>query len=272
MKASIIIITKDQKNLLQRSLPVLLSQDFEGGCEIIVVDSGSTDGARGYLESLPVKLVKIRPETFNFAKAFNTGAEKAEGKFLVRLSGDVIPIGEGWLNEMIRPFEDPGVGGTYGIYTITGREGYGYPDFWPAERFPQKLTKYSVRPTFLMGINLFGIEFGDDKAREKAFNFAGGCCAVRKNIWQKRPFNEKLLAGEDAEYAWFLHLIGYDIVCNPKAKTIHEHKLARSKDNSFLASRGITKWQWVFNWQIAKYWLQRLLLRRDPCEDLRINS
>ncbi len=272
MKASVVIVTKDQKDFLQRSLPVLLNQDFESDYEIIVVDSGSTDGAREYIGSLPVKLVKIQPETFNFAKAFNIGAKKAKGKYLVRLSGDVVPIGKNWLNETIKPFEDPRIGGTYGIYTITGREGYGYPDFWPAERFPQKLTKYSVRPTPLMGVNLFGIEFGDDKVREKVFNFAGGCCAIRKDIWQRRPFNEKLLAGEDAEYAWFLHLIGYDIVCNPEAKTTHEHKLVRSKDNSFLASRGITKWQWVFSWQIAKYWLQRLLLRRDPYKNLQAGS
>lgn len=270
MEASIIIITKDQKDFLQRSLPVLLNQDFEGDYEIIVVDSGSTDGAREYVESLPVKLIKIQPETFNFAEAFNTGAEKAKGKYLVRLSGDAIPIGKNWLSEIIEPFKDPTIGGTYGVYTITGREGYGYPDFWPAERFPQKLTRYSVRPTPLIGVrvNLFGIELGDSKAKEEVFNFAGGCCAIRKDTWQKRPFNEKLLAGEDAEYAWFLHLIGYDVVCNPRAKTIHEHELVRSKNNSFWSSPVFTKWLWVNVYQMAKYWFQRLILRRDPYKHL----
>lgn len=272
MKASVIIITKDQKDFLQKSLPVLLNQDLDSDYETIVVDSGSTDGAREYVASLPVKLIKIQPETFNFAKAFNLGAKKAKGKYLVRLSGDVVPIGESWLREMIKPFEDSSVGGTYGIYTITGREGYGYPDYWPAERFPKELTKYSIEPTPLMGIRLFGIEFGGDKAREKMTNFAGGCCAIRRDLWQKRPFNENLLAGEDAEYAWFLHLIGYDIVCNPGAKTIHEHELVRSKDKSFLSKPVFTKWMWVSVWQIAKYWLQRLILRRDPYENLRIGS
>lgn len=266
MKVSVVIITKDQKDFLQKSLPVLLNQDLDGDYEIIVVDSGSTDGAREYVQSLPVELIKIQPETFNFAKAFNIGAKKAQGKYLVRLSGDVIPIGKNWLREMIKPFEDPTIGGTYGIYTITGREGYGYPDYWPAERFPQKLTRYSVRPTPLTGL------FGDAEAREKAFNFAGGCCAIRRDLWQKRPFNEKFLAGEDAEYAWFLHLIGYDIVCNPKAKTIHEHELARSKDRSFLSKPMFTKWMWMNVWQTVKYWLQRLILRHDPYKNLQVGS
>jgi len=259
MKISVIIITKNQKNILQKSLPVLLDQNLKGEYEVIVVDSGSTDGARKYVKSLPVQLLKIKPKTFNFAKAFNVGAQKAKGKYLIRLSGDVIPIGKNWLNQITRPFRDPETGGVYGVYTITGRKGYGYPDFWPAERFPKKLTKYSVKPTFLMGVNMFGYQFGNDITREKVFNFAGGCCAIREKTWRKRPFNESLFGGEDAEYAWFLHLIGYNIVCNPKAKTIHEHKLNKSKDKAFLASRGITKWQWIFNWQIIKYWLQRLI-------------
>lgn len=269
MKASVVIIAKNQKHILQKSLPVLLDQNFREKYEIIVIDSGSTDGAREYVESLPIQLVKIKPKAFNFAKAFNIGAKKAKGKYLVRLSGDVIPIGRNWLNEIIKPFIKPRVGGTYGIYTITGRKGYGYSDFWPAERFPKKLTRYSVKPTFLMGVNIFGYQFGDDKTRKRVFDFAGGCCAIRKKIWQKRPFNEGLLEGEDAEYAWFLHLIGYDIVCNPKAKTIHEHKLNINKDKSFLASRGVTRWQWVFNWQIIKYWLQKLIFV-DPYKEMKI--
>lgn len=121
-----------------------------------------------------------------------------------------------------------------------------------------------------MGVNLFGKEFGDDKAREEVFNFADSCYAIKK-VWQKRPFSEKILAGEDAEYSWFLHVIGHDIIYNPKAKVIHEHKLSRSMDNSFWASRGVGVWQWVFYWHVAKYWFQRML-SVDPCRDFRINQ
>lgn len=233
---------------------------------MIVVDSGSADETRGFARSLGVKVIEINPHTFNYANAFNNAARVARGKYLVRLSGDVIPLGWNWLREMVKPFTDQRVGATYGVYTITGRKDWGYPDFWPAERFPDKLTRFSVRPTPFMGFNLFGKEFGDSKVRKFVFNLAGGCCAVRRDIWLKRPLNEKLASGEDAEYAWFLHLAGYDIACDPKAKAIHEHK----KDNSVLASLGVTRWQWLFNWQIAKYWLQRMV-RIDPFEELRAN-
>lgn len=259
MKTSVIIITKNQKSFLQKSLPILLNQNFKAPYEILVVDSGSIDGSIKYLQSLPVKLIKVRLEAFNYAKVFNIAAQKAKGEYLVRLSGDAIPIGKNWLTEMIKPFKDPKVGATYGIYTITGAKGYGYPDYWPAERFPKKLTKYSIEPT----------PFMTQKNNEKVYNLAGACCAIRRKIWQKRPFNEKLQAGEDAEYAWFLHLVGWDIVCNPKAKVIHEHRLSESKKKSLFARLWTLKWQRVFIFQIAKFWLKRFVFI-DPYRKIQL--
>jgi len=262
MEASVIIITKNQKSLLQKSLPLLLNQKLKGKYEIVVVDSGSTDGAREYLESLPIRLVKIKPENFNFASAFNAGAKRARGKYLIRLSGDVIPFKKNFLRELLKPFKDLKVGGTYGKYMITDRKAYQYPDFWPAERFPRKMARYSMYPNPIkMLIN--------SKFREEIFNFAGGCCAIRREIWKKRPFNKKLIAGEDAEYAWFLHIIGYDIVYNPKAKVIHEHRVIQHGRQAFIGGV-FSKFMWQLRWQMAKYYLQSLFLK-DPYKNLRIN-
>lgn len=247
MLVSVIIITKNQKELLEQSLPVLLKQDLRGSYEIIVVDSGSTDGAIEYIKKLPVKLVKIRQVTFNFSNAFNASAKNAKGKYLVRLSGDVVPTTTDFLQEMIVPFVDPKVGGTYGRYTLTSKKpGYDYPNFWPEKRFPKVITRYSVKPDPVR--MLF-----DKHQRDQVTNFAGGCCAVRREIWQKRPFNERLIGGEDAEYAWFLHLIGFDIVCNPKAKVIHEHKIKIAKAEFF------SKWSILLVWEYVRYYLKKAL-------------
>lgn len=244
--ASIIIITKNQKEILLKSLPILLKQNIEEKYEIIVVDSGSTDGAVEYIKSLPVKLVEIRTKTFIYAKAFNTGAKIAKGNFLVRLSGDVIPIKTDFLAELLKPFADEKVGGTYGKYTITGRSNYGYPTFWPAERFPRRVTRYSIRPNPLKMI--FNKEHSD-----LVTNFAGGCCAIRRKIWEKRPFNENLIAAEDAEYSWFLHTIGYAIVCNPSAEVIHEHKI------NGKSLKPLPKWAQILFWGYFKYYFKKML-------------
>ncbi len=251
MDASIIIITKNQKKYLEKTISVLKKQAFEGGYEIIVVDSGSTDGTREYCISQKVKVVDISPKNFNYSHAFNTGATYAKGKFLVRLSGDCIPQGKTWLSEIVKPFDNPKVRGTFGKYILSGKKGFGYPDYWPSFRFPKKITRYSIKPFLFMGAGILNFSLG-----KNVYEFAGGCCAIRKEIWQKRPFNESLLAGEDAEYSWFLHIIGYDIVYSPKVEVIHEHKINVKK--SLKTYLGMTKWNWVFNITIWKYWLQRL--------------
>lgn len=248
--ASIIIVTKNQKNFLEKTIPVLKKQ-IQGEYETIVVDPGSTDGAREYCMKNQVKVVDISPKNFNYAHAFNIGAAQANGTYLVRLSGDCIPLREDWLSEMVKPFKDPKIGGVFGKYVLSGRKGFGYPDYWPAWRFPKKYTVYSVKPFLFMGAGLLNFSLG-----KNVYEFAGGCCAIRKKIWQKRPFNESLLEGEDAEYSWFLHIIGYDIVYNPKAEVVHEHRVDIRKTIKNIL--GITKWNWIFNVVIWKYWLQRL--------------
>lgn len=246
MQVSVIIITKNQKNLLKRSLPVLLKQNLDSGYEIIVVDSGSKDGAKEYVKTLPVKLINISPENFRFARAFNIGAKQAKGKFLVRLSGDVIPKNENFLNEMVKPFTDKTVGGTYGKYTQTGKKGYSHPNFWPPSRFSDEVVRYSVKPNF------FRFFLGNNqKYIDYVTSFAGGCLSIRKRDWEKRRFNENLLAGEDAEYAIYLHLIGLDIVYCHKAEVIHEHKI-ESLNAGFWPE---ILWRLTFYGELAKLFL-----------------
>lgn len=266
--ASVIITAKNEKQNLKQSLPVLMKQKMAENYEVILIDSGSTDGSIKFIKKIHIKLIRIKPEEFNYSYAFNKCAAQAKGKYLIKLSGDVIPIGNQWLNEMIKPFSDPTVGGTFGLYTTTGRRGYDYPHWWPKERFPTKLTTYSQTPHPLTGIKIFGVEL-TLKNTDKVHEFAGGCCAIRRGMWKKRPLNENLTAGEDAEYAWFLHLIGYDIVFNPKAKTIHEHKIEKIKKNAFRDKFGLSLWQFKYSWNIARYWLLRAV-GMDPYKNLKL--
>jgi len=263
MKATIIVITKNQKDLLKQSLPILLKQDLKGGFEIIVVDSGSTDGAIEYVKALPVELERIKLKPFNYARAFNLGARRAQGKYLVRLSGDAIPQKEDFLSQLLKPFFDSKVGGTYGRYTLSGRTGFDYPHYWPAERFPQETVRYSVKP------QPFRMIF-DGNHRKLIANFAGAACAIRRKLWQKRPLNENLSAADDAEYAWFLHEIGYDIVYNPKAIVIHEHVVDRLNQEERTAVF-FTLWKrQLVAAEIKYYW--KKFTGRDPFRKLKIEK
>ena len=85
-----------------------------GDVEIIVVDSGSTDGTLGIVGSYPAKIVHIRHEDFTFGRSLNRGCAEARGEILVFASAHVYPVHRNWLERLVAPFEDPRVAVSYG--------------------------------------------------------------------------------------------------------------------------------------------------------------
>ncbi|MBH9578011.1 glycosyltransferase family 2 protein [Inhella proteolytica] len=80
----------------------LLGQQGLGGVEVVVVDSGSSDGIPERIEALGVRLVRIRPEEFSHSYARNLGAEHATGTHLFFMVQDAYPIGDRWLYGIVR--------------------------------------------------------------------------------------------------------------------------------------------------------------------------
>ena len=254
MQASVIILTKNQKELLRQSLPILLNQEIIHDNEIIIVDSGSTDGAVEYIKTLPVKLIQIQPEKFSFPGSFNLGAKQATGEILIRLSGDAIPQNKDFIFEMISPFQEASVGGVFGRYVISGKPGYEFPNFWKKWMFPDNKIIYPpIKNPFL-----------NFEVSLRSVLFAGGCCALRRKLWVKRPFNEKLIAAEDSDYGFFLRLMGYEVVYNPRAIVLHEHPIVRNHPNKFswLIHFGISRWQFLHIKELIKLYLDRFVFKK----------
>src|SRR3972149_2256963 len=111
-KASIVIRTKNEARLLPSCLEMILKQSA-GPEEIIFVDSGSTDGSIGIIETFISeyrlgKLIRIKPEEFTYGRALNLGCELASGDILVSLSAHAIPVSPEWLVSLLRYFSDLG--------------------------------------------------------------------------------------------------------------------------------------------------------------------
>ena len=82
--------------------------------EIIVVDSGSTDGTLDVTAHFPVTLLHIAPERFSFGRSLNIGCAAATGDVVVVCSAHVYPTHADWLDLLVAPFEDPAVAVVYG--------------------------------------------------------------------------------------------------------------------------------------------------------------
>ena len=78
----------------------LKAQKGLGGIEIVVVDSGSSDGTAELAESFGCTLVRIPNSEFSHSHARNLGADKARGDLLLFTVQDAYPAGDHWLHSL----------------------------------------------------------------------------------------------------------------------------------------------------------------------------
>ena len=101
MKLSIITLTYNKLKYTKKYIESLFkyTKDFE----LIIVDNGSTDGTREYLQSLNnVKLI-FNDENIGFSKGNNQGLTIAEGEYIAFLNNDILLYPK-WFEECEKVF------------------------------------------------------------------------------------------------------------------------------------------------------------------------
>jgi glycosyltransferase involved in cell wall biosynthesis len=115
MRLSIVIRALNEARFLPDLLVAISGQELAGdSCEVILVDSGSTDGTVQIAEEHLCKVVHIPKRDFSFGRSLNLGCAAAEGEVLVFISGHCIPYDRHWLKRLIEPFSRSDIGYTYG--------------------------------------------------------------------------------------------------------------------------------------------------------------
>jgi glycosyltransferase involved in cell wall biosynthesis len=114
MSVSIIIPTFNGATRIGNCLDALLNQMVRGDAEILVVNDGSTDNTAEVVACYSaVRLVT--QSNAGPAAARNRGALEARGTIILFTDDDCVPTPK-WLAAMTKPFEDPSVVGTKGVY------------------------------------------------------------------------------------------------------------------------------------------------------------
>lgn len=96
---SVVIPVKDGGDELRSLIAMLKKQQGFKFIEIIIVDSGSTDGSLAIAQQMATKTIQILPEDFSHSYARNKGAEAASGDYLLFTVQDALPPSENWLLE-----------------------------------------------------------------------------------------------------------------------------------------------------------------------------
>jgi rhamnosyltransferase len=200
MKVSIVIRTLNEGKYLGELLKSVESQEIGTWiCEVIVVDSGSTDDTLSIAQKHDCKIVHITKEEFSFGRSLNIGCKGATGEALIIISGHCVPTNNKWIYNLCKPLEDGHAEYTYGRQ-IGGPESY-YSECRIFEKYyPQK----SIVP-------------------QLGFYCNNANSAILKSAWQQYFFDEDLTGLEDMELSQRLVEDGGKVAYIAEACVYHYH-------------------------------------------------
>ncbi|HYL36051.1 MAG TPA: glycosyltransferase, partial [Bryobacteraceae bacterium] len=102
---SVVIPSRNGKDLLARLLPEVVRQIEQVGGEIIVVDNGSGDRTAAFLrDAYPAVVIEHSQTPLSFARAVNAGICKARYSHVCLLNNDMV-IEEGFFEPLLAAFE-----------------------------------------------------------------------------------------------------------------------------------------------------------------------
>jgi rhamnosyltransferase len=196
---SIIMRSFNEGWALRDTLPALKGQDHKNW-ELIVIDSGSTDGSLDLIRAAkPRHLIQIRPEEYNPSRVMNQGMELSRSDLGIFLNADATPQGANWLRPLVAALQDTQTAAVFG----------------------RQIPRLNCRAVFAHDYErCFGARRESSKW-EHFFSMVSS--GIRKDIWAKRGFLEKMQYSEDDEYTRWCRAQGYRVVYCPESVVMHSH-------------------------------------------------
>jgi rhamnosyltransferase len=208
-ECSISILTKNEERNIGACLEGVFSQKGTGEFEVILVDSGSTDATLAIARGYPIRIEQIATHAFHHARTRNFAAGLGTGPIVVNLSGDAVPVSDGWLRNLLGNFDDPGVGAVYGRQFPKPGSTVERSDTFDTVYGDQKIVK---DPAHRNGL---GYRF---------YHFSDVNSAIRRSVWEANPYPEDLKMFEDLAIAKRILDAGWKIVYEPDAAVFHSHQ------------------------------------------------
>ena len=224
MKCSIIIPAYNAASSISSCLKSACDQSIDSKeYEIIVVNDGSTDETSEIVKSFPVKLIQQKNQ--GPAVARNRGAKEAAGDLLVFTDSDCI-LDRNFLEYILAPFEiNDEIAGVQGRYRTKQSE------------FIARFVQIEIETRYNKMLQSDYIDFIGTYA-----------AAYRRAIFiSQNGFDTgfKTASGEDSEFSFKLHKLGYKMIFEPEALVYHQHPSSLKHYLKVKFSRGF--------WRIRLY-------------------
>ena len=216
---SIIMRSFNEAWALKSTLPALAVQEFKNW-ELIVIDSGSTDGSQELIRAAkPAHFIQITPGEYNPSRVMNQGMGLAKSGFGIFINADATPQGTNWLRPLVNALQDPKTAACFG----------------------RQIPRPDCQAVFA---NDYDRCFGPNRESAKWEHFFSMVSSgLRKDVWSKRGFREDLQYAEDDEYTRWCKAQGYGVAYVPESVAMHSHNYTpeQSYKRAFGDARAIGK-------------------------------
>ncbi len=206
---SIVIPVLNAARHLPTLLPALRRQAPRPPAEIILVDSGSTDGTADIAAAFDGTRV-VTLDRFTHGRSRNRGAREATGDIVVFVTQDALPKDDTWLARLVAPL------GANGIVATCSRQ-EPRPDATPMERF-------FLLKRFPAEARVWDLKRLDGKVTYERVLFSDVSGAVERRILLEFPYDETLIMSEDQQLARDLVRAGHAMAYVPESVVIHSHR------------------------------------------------
>jgi rhamnosyltransferase len=217
-EASVVIPTFQAGPGFDELLRRLSSQRTDFGYEIIVIDSGSTDGTAELAGRHGASVHRIDPAEFDHGATRNLGASLSSGRYVVFLVQDALPEDDDWLAAMVESLDaDETVAGVYGRQIPR-------PDSSPLTRALMQdwpTSGLERREQFAGGPESYGALPAAERRSLAVFDNVSSC--VRRSVWRRIPF-ERTGFGEDLRWGKAAVEAGHKLIYEPRSAVLHSHE------------------------------------------------
>jgi rhamnosyltransferase len=217
-KASVVVLTLNAGPDFAATLGGVFAQKTDADFEVIVLDSGSTDGTREMARARGAAVHDVPGSTFDHGATRDLGLSLAGGEYVALLVQDAVPLDDRWLAAMITAFEsDPLVAGVYGRQIPR-------PGSSPLARVlvaNAPTAAHERRVQHAGGPDRYRA-LPPHKRRELAlFDNVSSC--LRRAVWEEIPFGRTGF-GEDLRWGERAIARGYKLVYEPRSAVVHSHE------------------------------------------------
>jgi rhamnosyltransferase len=215
-EVSIVVPTRNGIASLPALISAIRAQHDPAPRELIVVDSGSTDGTAELAAQAADRLIAVAPSSFNHGTTRNLGVAAAAGPYVVLTVQDARPLSDDWLGRLLAPLRaDDRIAGVFARQVPrpdASAVAVGQLAQWAAARTSPRVA--AIDP------ETFAILSPEERLDRCAFDHV--CAAIRRTAWERVPYRATPIA-EDLEWSRNVLLAGHRIAYAPDAVVEHSH-------------------------------------------------